>query len=81
MSETELERLREAFAAPASSAQAARECAPAERIFDAATGQLLPEEARALLAHNLHCGGCTTAWRLARALAVEAGLMPAPAPD
>ena len=80
MSELDLARLREEFAsAPAWSAEAEHECAPAERIFDAAIGKLPPEEARVLLAHNLRCGGCTLAWRLACALALEAGLEPSPA--
>jgi hypothetical protein len=74
MSELELERLREAFLEPASTPEAALECAPADRIFDAAIARLAPEEARKLLAHNLHCGACTAAWRLARALADEVGL-------
>src|SRR5205823_8197948 len=75
VSDAGLAELREAFAALAAPAQG---CAPAERIFDAATGQLAPDEARTLLAHNLGCADCTAAWRLAREIAAEARLLPAP---
>jgi len=74
---SELERLREAFTARG--AFAGENCAPAERIFDAATGALPPQEAREMLAHNLDCADCAAAWCLARELLVESGLLPAEA--
>ena len=61
----ETRRLREAFAATSPEDLATADCPPAERIWEAVTGELGPAEARQMLHHVASCPVCTEAWRLA----------------
>ena len=51
-------------------------CAPPERIWAAAMGELPRSEASALLDHSAACGSCAAAWRLAGELSLEARPLP-----
>ncbi len=70
----ELQRLREAFAAGERAAPGA-ECPTAERLWEAARGELEAEEVGRLADHAAACAACAEAWRLAKDLAGQ----PAPA--
>lgn len=64
--------LEEALAADLGGVDTSPECADADTLWRAALGELPVEEMRALAAHVVTCGPCTTAWLLARAVAAEA---------
>jgi hypothetical protein len=51
-------------------------CAPHERIWAAALGELPEAEVSALLAHSTSCGACAAAWRVAGEMSLEAKPLP-----
>jgi len=73
MSDAELEALRAAWAALPPS-ERPRGCTPPDDIWEAVAGQRTEEEVRAMLEHSLLCADCAALWRLARELAVPAGI-------
>jgi hypothetical protein len=68
LSDTNSDDLRRAFASLAGNAAGPEACPAPERLWEAVRGELMPEEARALVAHTVDCAACAEAWRLARAL-------------
>lgn len=74
-------RLEAAFAALAEDPSQQCEVADSRRIWCAALGELPAAEARALLAHSSLCPACALTWRLARGLALEAGVLPTAVPE
>jgi hypothetical protein len=51
-------------------------CAPHERIWAAALGELPEAEVSALLEHSTSCGACAAAWRVAGEMSLEAKALP-----
>jgi hypothetical protein len=75
-------RLREAFARRAGDARPTPSCPPAERLWSAARGELIPETTQEVVLHTATCAACAEAWRLAVDVAREAALdRPAAVPD
>lgn len=75
MTNDELSRLREAFAAPEVSAKGAPEpeaCPPSDQIWLAVRGELPPDELRAILDHIAACPACAEDWRIAMVFEEEA---------
>ena len=56
------------------------DCPPAERIWAAVAGELVPEATREIVDHTARCGDCSVAWRIALEMSrddePEAGLAP-----
>lgn len=55
-------------------------CAPPERIWAAAMGELPEPEVAALLEHSAACGACAAAWRVAGEMSIAAKPLPAAQP-
>ena len=72
--EPENEKLREAYSAPGGEAVRTSACPDDEEIWADSRGELPPERSRELLAHSLECAACQESWKLAKAVAAEAGL-------
>lgn len=70
--DADLERLREAFAAPAGPPPNPDACPSPERIWAAARGELSASEVREVIDHTIACAACAEDWRLAAALDREA---------
>ena len=67
-------KLRDAFARLADDARPTPACPPAERLWSAARGELIPETTHEVVLHTATCAACAEAWRLAVDAAREAGL-------
>jgi hypothetical protein len=70
---TDDSRLRAAFTVLAETAKPTDACPPAERLWAAARGELIPETTQEVVLHTATCGVCAEAWRLAVDVAREAG--------
>ncbi len=64
--------LEEALAADLGGVDLSPACPDSDTLWRAARGEIPVDEMRALAAHVVTCGPCTTAWRLAHAVAAEA---------
>jgi hypothetical protein len=62
---------RETWAALAERAAPTDACPPAERLWDAAHGELAPDQVAALVDHVAQCALCAEAWEIAADLAKE----------
>src|SRR5258708_6792722 len=62
---------REAWAALADRATPSDACPPAERLWEAAHGELAPNQVASLVDHVAQCALCAEAWEIAADLATE----------
>jgi hypothetical protein len=67
---------REAWAALAERAAPTDACPPAERLWEAAQGELAPDQLTAIVDHVAQCVLCAEAWEVAADLAKEAASAP-----
>lgn len=68
------DRLREVFGGSPDSGSPTSECPGHEAIWKAAQGELEPDAAAAVVDHVAACAACAESWRMARAIADEAGV-------
>src|SRR5690348_10154673 len=68
---------RQAWAALAERATPTDACPPAERLWDAAHGELAPDEVATLVDHVAQCALCAEAWEISADLAKEGASAPA----
>lgn len=76
MSRTEAEdrRIRERFSTSRDRAEVTPACPDDEEIWAASRGELPEARVAELLSHSLECDACKESWRVAKTLALEAGL-------
>jgi hypothetical protein len=63
-SNLDLERMRRACAAAGEGARAREDCPPPDRLWDALTGALSPDDTRSIAEHSASCAACAEDWRL-----------------
>lgn len=60
------ETLRQAFRSLSNDATFGPNCPSADRLWEAAHGELPPDQIEVVVAHIVECGACAEAWRVAR---------------